>query len=38
MLLQKAIVHPYDHFACGIRELHATPIMSAIPLGKLNLE
>jgi hypothetical protein len=29
-LLQKVIGHPFDHFACGIRELHATPIISAI--------
>jgi hypothetical protein len=30
VLLQKVIGHPFDHFACGICELHATPIMSAI--------
>jgi hypothetical protein len=28
--LHKVIGHPFDHFACGICELHATPIMSAI--------
>jgi hypothetical protein len=30
VLLQKVIRHPFDHFACGIHELHATPITSAI--------
>ncbi len=30
VLLQKVIGHPFDHFACVIRELHAKPIMSAI--------
>ncbi len=30
MLLQKVIGHPFDHFACGICELHATPFMLAI--------
>ncbi len=29
-LLQKVIRHFFDHFACGICELHATPIISAI--------
>jgi hypothetical protein len=28
--LQKVIGHPFDHFACGICELHATPFMLAI--------
>ncbi len=27
MLLQKVICYPLDHFACRIRELHATQIM-----------
>jgi hypothetical protein len=30
VLLQKVIGHPFDHFACGICELHATPFMLAI--------
>jgi hypothetical protein len=29
-LLQNVIGDPFDHFACGIWELHATPIISAI--------
>jgi hypothetical protein len=29
-LLQKVIGHPFDHFAGGICELHATPIILAI--------
>ncbi len=29
-LLQKVIGLPFDHFASGICELHATPIISAI--------
>jgi hypothetical protein len=28
--LQKVIKYPLDQMACGIRELHATPIMLAI--------
>jgi len=30
VLLQKVIGYPFDPFACGNRELHATPSMSAI--------
>jgi hypothetical protein len=30
VLLQKVIGYPFEPFACGIRELHATPSMSAI--------
>jgi hypothetical protein len=30
VLLQMVIDHPFDRFACGICELHAKPIMSAI--------
>jgi hypothetical protein len=30
VLLQKVIGYPFDSFACGNRELHATPRMSAI--------
>jgi hypothetical protein len=30
VLLQKVISYPFDPFACGNRELHATPIMLAI--------
>ncbi len=30
VLLQKVIGHPFYPFACGICELHAMPIMSAI--------
>jgi hypothetical protein len=29
VLLQKVIGYPFEPFACGIRELHATPSMSA---------
>ncbi len=29
-LLQKVIKYPLEQIACGIRELHATPIMLAI--------
>ncbi len=37
VLLQKVIGYPVDPFACGKRELHATPSMSAIiPLGELH--
>jgi hypothetical protein len=30
VLLQKVIGYPFEPFACGICELHATPNMSAI--------
>jgi hypothetical protein len=30
VLLQKVIGYPFDHFACGICELHATPFILAI--------
>ncbi len=30
VLLQKVIGYPFDPFACGNRELHATPSMLAI--------
>jgi hypothetical protein len=30
VLLQKEIGYPFDPFACGNRELHATPSMLAI--------
>jgi hypothetical protein len=38
MLLQKVIGYPLDPFACGNRELHATPRISNIPLGELNFK